>query len=270
MKRCAPAACSLQLAACSLQLAACSLQLAVLSSPAALSNPAVRNLNREAATLVPTTTAPAHCFLSLLPLIARSIRPHSLRRATMLVDGLNSLEGVSCNAPQGAMYAFPQITLPEKAISAAEAAGKVQRAPLLSSPHPSHLLLSPHLLTSPHLLLTPLLLLSPHPLLSPPPPRCPTRSTLSPSSRRRVSSWFRDPGSARSRGLGISARPSCRRRTRWRRSSSAWPRFTRVSWPSMLSVHERRWMRHVACVWRRIYERADVPSMEARTWASVV
>jgi len=47
------------------------------------------------------------------------------RRATMLVDGLNSLEGVSCNAPQGAMYAFPQITLPEKAISAAEAAGKV-------------------------------------------------------------------------------------------------------------------------------------------------
>ena len=36
------------------------------------------------------------------------------RRALMLVDGLNSLEGVSCNAPQGAMYAFPQITLPPR------------------------------------------------------------------------------------------------------------------------------------------------------------
>ena len=47
------------------------------------------------------------------------------RRALMLVDGLNALEGVSCNAPQGAMYAFPQITLPPKAIAAAEAAGKV-------------------------------------------------------------------------------------------------------------------------------------------------
>jgi len=47
------------------------------------------------------------------------------RRAKMLVDGLNALEGVSCNQPQGAMYAFPQITLPPKAITAAEAAGKV-------------------------------------------------------------------------------------------------------------------------------------------------
>jgi alanine transaminase len=47
------------------------------------------------------------------------------RRALRLVDGLNALEGVSCNAPQGAMYAFPQITLPPKAIAAAEAAGKV-------------------------------------------------------------------------------------------------------------------------------------------------
>ena len=47
------------------------------------------------------------------------------RRATKLVAGLNSLEGVSCNQPQGAMYAFPQITLPAKAIAAAEAAGKV-------------------------------------------------------------------------------------------------------------------------------------------------
>ena len=47
------------------------------------------------------------------------------RRANMLVDGLNSLEGVSYNSPQGAMYAFPQITLLQKAIDAAKAAGKV-------------------------------------------------------------------------------------------------------------------------------------------------
>ena len=75
------------------------------------------------------------------------------RRATMLVDGLNALEGVTCNQPQGAMcapppstlhtrlsipnppsilatlhprrYAFPSIVLPSKAIAAAEAAGKV-------------------------------------------------------------------------------------------------------------------------------------------------
>ena len=47
------------------------------------------------------------------------------RRATKLVAGLNALEGVTCNQPQGAMYAFPSITLPPKAIAAAEAAGKV-------------------------------------------------------------------------------------------------------------------------------------------------
>jgi len=46
------------------------------------------------------------------------------RRATMLVDGLNAMDGVTCNQPQGAMYAFPSITLPPKMIEAAEAAGK--------------------------------------------------------------------------------------------------------------------------------------------------
>jgi len=47
------------------------------------------------------------------------------RRALKLVDGLNAMEGITCNQPQGAMYAFPSITLPPKAIAAAEAAGKV-------------------------------------------------------------------------------------------------------------------------------------------------
>jgi len=46
------------------------------------------------------------------------------RRATKLVAGLNALEGVTCNEAQGAMYAFPSITIPPKAQAAAEAVGK--------------------------------------------------------------------------------------------------------------------------------------------------
>jgi alanine transaminase len=30
------------------------------------------------------------------------------RRAATLVEGLNQLEGVSCNAAEGALYAFPR------------------------------------------------------------------------------------------------------------------------------------------------------------------
>jgi alanine transaminase len=46
------------------------------------------------------------------------------RRAKLIVDGLNKLEGVSCNDAEGAMYAFPTITLPPKAQQAAEAEGR--------------------------------------------------------------------------------------------------------------------------------------------------
>merc|ERR1712142_872954 len=45
-------------------------------------------------------------------------------RAKLVADTLNSIEGFSCNTVQGAMYAFPQITLPEKAIVAAKEAGQ--------------------------------------------------------------------------------------------------------------------------------------------------
>lgn len=45
------------------------------------------------------------------------------RRAVKLSALLNKLEGVSCNAIDGAMYAFPTITLPKKACDAARAAG---------------------------------------------------------------------------------------------------------------------------------------------------
>lgn len=38
-----------------------------------------------------------------------------------LEDALNSLEGVTCNRAEGAMYLFPRIELPKKAIEAAKA-----------------------------------------------------------------------------------------------------------------------------------------------------
>ncbi|XP_052176540.1 alanine aminotransferase 2-like [Diospyros lotus] len=44
------------------------------------------------------------------------------RRAKTLEDALNSLEGISCNKAEGAMYLFPRLHLPQKAIEAAEAA----------------------------------------------------------------------------------------------------------------------------------------------------
>jgi len=44
-------------------------------------------------------------------------------RAKLVADTLNSIEGISCNTVQGAMYAFPNITLPPKAIAAATEAG---------------------------------------------------------------------------------------------------------------------------------------------------
>ncbi|TXG68148.1 hypothetical protein EZV62_003083 [Acer yangbiense] len=45
-----------------------------------------------------------------------------------LEDALNSLEGVTCNKAEGAMYLFPRIQLPQKAIKAAEAANSAADA----------------------------------------------------------------------------------------------------------------------------------------------
>ena len=36
------------------------------------------------------------------------------RRAKLVAETLNTIPGFSCNTVQGAMYAFPQILLPEK------------------------------------------------------------------------------------------------------------------------------------------------------------
>jgi len=45
-----------------------------------------------------------------------------------LEDAFNNLEGISCNKAEGAMYLFPQIHLPQKAIEAAKAANKAPDA----------------------------------------------------------------------------------------------------------------------------------------------
>ncbi|KVI05774.1 Aminotransferase, class I/classII [Cynara cardunculus var. scolymus] len=47
------------------------------------------------------------------------------KRAHMMTDGFNSCKNVVCNFTEGAMYSFPQIKLPPKAIAAAKSAGKV-------------------------------------------------------------------------------------------------------------------------------------------------
>ncbi|KAL0336111.1 UNVERIFIED_CONTAM: Glutamate--glyoxylate aminotransferase 2 [Sesamum radiatum] len=47
------------------------------------------------------------------------------RRAQIMTDGFNSCRNVVCNFTEGAMYSFPQIRLPPKAIEAAKQAGKV-------------------------------------------------------------------------------------------------------------------------------------------------
>ena len=46
------------------------------------------------------------------------------RRAHVVTDAFNALEGVSCTFVEGAMYAFPKLELTENAVAAAKAAGK--------------------------------------------------------------------------------------------------------------------------------------------------
>lgn len=46
------------------------------------------------------------------------------RRAHMMTDAFNSLEGVTCTFTEGAMYSFPQVRFSPKALVAAKAAGK--------------------------------------------------------------------------------------------------------------------------------------------------
>jgi glutamate--glyoxylate aminotransferase len=46
------------------------------------------------------------------------------RRARLITDVFNSMDGITCQETEGAMYSFPQIYLPPGAIEAAQQAGK--------------------------------------------------------------------------------------------------------------------------------------------------
>lgn len=41
-------------------------------------------------------------------------------KAKMVTETFNSIPGITCNTVQGAMYAFPRIRLPKKAVDAAK------------------------------------------------------------------------------------------------------------------------------------------------------
>ena len=41
-------------------------------------------------------------------------------RASPVQEKLNSVDGISCNPVEGAMYAFPRVTIPQKAINDAK------------------------------------------------------------------------------------------------------------------------------------------------------
>jgi len=45
------------------------------------------------------------------------------RRAARLAAAFRGMEGVTCAEPEGALYAFPKVTLPDKAVEAARASG---------------------------------------------------------------------------------------------------------------------------------------------------
>ena len=46
------------------------------------------------------------------------------QKATMVTEVFNSIDGITCNEVQGAMYAFPRIVLPPKAVAAAKVKGQ--------------------------------------------------------------------------------------------------------------------------------------------------
>ena len=55
-------------------------------------------------------------------------------RGKLVYEMLNSIEGVSCNKVMGAMYAFPRIYLPKKAIVKAEVSMLLHKNVPSSSP----------------------------------------------------------------------------------------------------------------------------------------
>lgn len=53
----------------------------------------------------------------------KKIQDSYKKKATLTTEVLNSMEGVKCNEVQGAMYAFPRITIPQGAIEEAKVQG---------------------------------------------------------------------------------------------------------------------------------------------------
>lgn len=67
---------------------------------------------------------PADISYQMFVTESKAILESLRRRAHLMTDGFNSCRNVVCNFTEGAMYSFPQIKLPPKAIVAAKEAGK--------------------------------------------------------------------------------------------------------------------------------------------------
>ena len=64
--------------------------------------------------------ATQHINTSFSVMSLKTTKPWSSSRAhTQLVDGLNAIDGITCQPSEGAMYAFPRVELPSKALDAA-------------------------------------------------------------------------------------------------------------------------------------------------------
>ena len=171
------------------------------------------------------------------------------RRATRLVDALNKMPGMRCNQPQGAMYVFPSIDLPKKAVEAAAKAGKPpdafyalnlleatgiivvpgsgfgQAKSLITAASlpPSHAPISRMAHTHPSCML---IYRSDHSLTH---PFC----ALVDLSERRLLAGFH-LSQPRPRGAGTFEPRSCHQRMRWSGSSSGWAHSIQTSWRATL------------------------------------
>lgn len=67
-------------------------------------------------------------FKPLFNLFLKEEKAHVLaelkKKAKLVADTFNAIDGISCQTVQGAMYAFPQINLPPKFIKEAESKGE--------------------------------------------------------------------------------------------------------------------------------------------------
>ena len=54
------------------------------------------------------------------------------RRAVIMEEALNKLDGVTCNPAEGSMYVFPRIRLPKGALDAAKEVRPAPPPPLLT------------------------------------------------------------------------------------------------------------------------------------------